>query len=71
MVKQTDNDGLTQEELIREVIGIATTQLIKKGLPVTTRSLIQILIQEEEETEVLTRKSIYQAARRRVLEKMQ
>ncbi|MGK9174925.1 hypothetical protein KXR87_17165 [Yokenella regensburgei] len=71
MEKQTDNDGLTKEELIREAIGIATTQLIRKGLPVTTRGLIQILMQEEENTEMAERKAIYQDARKRVQQKMQ
>jgi hypothetical protein len=71
MVKKTNDDALTQEELIREAIGLATTHLMKKGVPVTARTLIQFLMQVEERTEEAVHKSVYQAARKRVQQKMQ
>lgn len=71
MVKQTNNNGLTQEELIREVIGIAATLLIRKRIPVTTRGLLQLLKQEEERAENAGREDIYRAARQQIMQKMQ
>lgn len=71
MVKKTNDDVLTQEELIREAIGLATTYLMKKGTPVTARTLIQFLIQEEERAAAVEHKAIYQAARKQVQQKMQ
>lgn len=71
MVNKTNDERWTQEELIREAIGIAATHLIRKGIPVTTRALIQYLHQEEERAESQADKEIYQVARKRVQLKMQ
>lgn len=71
MVNKTNDDILTQEELIREAIGFAATHLMKRGEPVTARTLIQFFIQEEACADAATDKALYQAARKRVQQKMQ
>jgi hypothetical protein len=43
MTKQSGNEILTRDELIREAIGFAAAYLIKNNLPVTTRGLSQTL----------------------------
>lgn len=71
MVKKTNDDVLTQEELISEAIGLAATHLMRKGIPVTARTLIQFLMQEEERVGIPAHKAVYLAARKRVQQKMQ
>lgn len=71
MTKQSGNETLTRDELIREAIGFAAAYLIKNNLPVTTRGLSQTLLMEEERTDIAERKAIYQEARKMVLRKMQ
>ncbi len=71
MVKKANDDVLTQEELISEAIGLAATHLMRKGTPVTARTLIHLLAQEEERAQASAHKAIYQAARKRVQQKMQ
>jgi hypothetical protein len=63
MTKQSGNEILTRDELIREAIGFAAAYLIKNNLPVTTRGLSQTLM-EEERTDIAERKAIYQEARK-------
>lgn len=71
MTKQSGNEMLTRDELIREAIGFAAAYLIKNNLPVTTRGLTQTLLMEEERTDIAERKAIYQEARKMVFRKMQ
>lgn len=71
MTKQSGKENLTRDELIREAIGFAAAYLIKNNIPVTPRGLSQVLLREEDKTDISERKSIYQQARKIVLQKMQ